>query len=158
MKKFLLALVFTLSLFVAAAYEFPRDGSVLVTAEDGTIVGIGKLVDGEEFELEVLVDFTGFGKLVFTTPDGSTQMLDVMIGKGIVSVDLMDLESVLSNAGFTEINITTDANLAGPGQRSQRLHSHCGSHARSALGPQRLHHPVYQRLQVCQYSQVCQQG
>lgn len=116
MKKFFLALSFALSLFVAAAYEFPKDGSVLITAEDGTIVGVGKFVDGEEFELEVLVDFTGFGKLVFTTPGGSTQMLDVMIGEGVVTVDLMDLELVLSDAGFTEVSITTDDSLALAGK------------------------------------------
>lgn len=108
-----LALTFALALTGAFATQFPANSDVLVTAEDGTIVGIGKTVDGEEFELELLADFSGFGTLVFTAADGTTRTLDVLISDGAVSVDFVDLGTLLAEAGFRSIEIETDDELAG---------------------------------------------
>lgn len=111
-KKFILALFCALTVTAAAAVEFPANGEVLIAADDGTIVGVGKFVDGEQFELELLLDFSGFGTLVFTGPDGSTQVLEVMIGDGVVLVDLVDLTTLLRDAGF-EVSVKSDDRLAG---------------------------------------------
>lgn len=108
-----LALTLALALTGAFATEFPANSDVLVTAEDGTIVGIGKIVDGEEFELELLADFSGFGTLVFTAADGTTRTLDVLISDGAVSVDFVDLGTLLAEAGFRSVEIETDDELAG---------------------------------------------
>ena len=112
MKKLFAALVLALTFSLAAAVEFPTAASVLITSDDGTIVGVGKVVDGEEFELELLIDFSGFGTLVFTTPEGTTHTLEVMVGDGAVTVDLVGLPALLTEAGFSDISITSDDGFA----------------------------------------------
>lgn len=95
-----------LAFALAAASGFPRDAGVLVTADDGTIVGIGSAAAGEAFELELMTGFTGFGTMIVTTPDGDTRVLPVTIGDAGISVELTDLPELLRASGFEDVRIT----------------------------------------------------
>jgi len=68
----------TWSLAVAASPVFPPDAEVFLTAEGGTIVGVGRIVDGRAFELRILRGFSGAARLTLVSP-GDVSVYDVVV-------------------------------------------------------------------------------
>ena len=100
--RMLIALCIALFVSLAAALSLPSDADIVVIANDGTIVGIGKTVGAVTFELELLAGFEGFASLVIVTPEGDTHAFDVMISDGSLFVDFVDLADIVHEAGFTD--------------------------------------------------------
>ena len=98
----LLAWATALCLAWAAAADAPEviattltagDADVLVTDARGVIVGVGRVVAGASFELQLLEGFVGPARLTLLRPDGATEALDVVVGERVVidGLDLLDL-------------------------------------------------------------------
>lgn len=105
-----------IALFVSftAAISLPSDADIVVTANDGTIVGIGKTAGAVTFELELLAGFEGFASLLIITPGGETHAFEVMISGGSLFVDLVDLADIVREAGFTDHRVFADDVSARP--------------------------------------------
>jgi hypothetical protein len=112
--RMLSALCIALFLTFAAAMSLPSDADIVVIANDGTIVGIGKTVGAVTFELELLAGFEGFASLVIVTPEGDTYAFAVMISDGSLYVDLVDLADIVREAGFTDHRVFADDVSARP--------------------------------------------
>jgi hypothetical protein len=120
--RILIALLIAAALSLAAAVSLPSDATMFVTDGDGTIVGIGRTVSGETFELELLIGFEGFARLTVVTPAGEVVSFEVLIAGGVAYVDLVDLGALALEAGFTAAQVTAvdllDEEAAGPDPRS----------------------------------------
>jgi hypothetical protein len=120
--RILIALLVAAALSLAAAVSLPSDATMFVTDGDGTIVGIGRTVSGETFELELLIGFEGFARLTVVTPAGEVVSFEVLIAGGVAYVDLVDLGALALEAGFTAAQVTAvdllDEEAAGPDPRS----------------------------------------
>jgi len=95
----------------AVAPVFPSDASVILTAERGDIVGVGKVVGGRTFEIQILQGFVGPARLAFVA-FGKVLVLDVEVrGRGPTLPDgdllIPDGASVfgLMRAGGVEIAV-----------------------------------------------------
>jgi len=95
----------------AAAPVFPSDASVILTAERGDIVGVGRIVGGRTFEIQILQGFAGPARVAFVAA-GKVLVLDIVVhGRGPTLPDgdllLPDGASVfgLLRAGGVEIAV-----------------------------------------------------
>ncbi|HLV11389.1 MAG TPA: hypothetical protein VKY42_02980, partial [Trueperaceae bacterium] len=86
MRRVAMMVGLALALSWVAALDLPTDATVMVTSPDGTIVGVGRVVAGRGFVLELLPGFSGEGTLVFTTPDGDVRVAKVSVRDGAVFV------------------------------------------------------------------------
>jgi hypothetical protein len=68
----------TWSAAVAASPLFPPDAEVFLTAESGTIVGVGRISGGRSFEIRVLWDFSGPARFTLVAP-GEVSVFDVWV-------------------------------------------------------------------------------
>jgi hypothetical protein len=101
----ILAWLTVLALTWAAAADAPEavvvrltgmDGDVIVTDVGGVIVGVGRVVAGEAFELRFLEGFVGPARLTLLRKDGATEALDVVVN-GHVLVEGFDLLELLGD-------------------------------------------------------------
>lgn len=104
--RYLIALFLALVLSVAAAIPFPRDADVFVIDRGGTIIGIGKTVSGEVFELALIAGFSGFAELTIVTPAGEVAVHEVMVMDGMVFLDLIDVSVMAREAGFATVSVS----------------------------------------------------
>ena len=104
--RYLIASFLALVLSVAAATAFPRDADVFVIDRGGTIIGIGKTVAGEVFELELVAGFSGFAELTIVTPAGEVAVHEVMVTAGVVFLDLIDVTVMAREAGFATVSVS----------------------------------------------------
>lgn len=99
---------------LAMAFEIPANADVIVTDDQGVIVGVGWVADGARFELRLLVDFAGPARLIWLSPDGAVETVDVVVGDGVVTVDGVDLRELLPR-GFVDVAFRFERVLdAGP--------------------------------------------
>lgn len=63
---------------VAASPLFPPDAEVFLTAESGTIVGVGSFTAGRTFEIRILRDFSGPARLTLVAR-GEVSVVDVVV-------------------------------------------------------------------------------
>ncbi|MEX2542805.1 MAG: hypothetical protein WD314_13410 [Trueperaceae bacterium] len=120
MKRLFAILISVLLIGVAAAIEFPSEGSavVLVSAE-GSLVGAGEFGDGN-LELQLLAGFTGFATLTVVDESGNEVNAEVMVGSdsSVVFTDTLEdiRETVASQGGEvtvrTEERLNVDGNMA----------------------------------------------
>jgi hypothetical protein len=68
----------TWSSAVAASPLFPPDAEVFLTAESGTIVGVGSFTAGRTFEIRILRDFSGPARLTLVAR-GEVSVVDVVV-------------------------------------------------------------------------------
>lgn len=68
----------TWSAAVAASPLFPPDAEVFLTAESGTIVGVGSFTAGRTFEVRILRDFSGPARLTLVAR-GEVSVVDVVV-------------------------------------------------------------------------------
>jgi hypothetical protein len=94
------------------------DADVLVTDARGVIVGVGRLVAGASFELRVLEGFVGPARLTLLRPDGTTEVLEVMVGHHVLvhGLDLVDLLAERFETFIVEVGGVTyhEAERRGP--------------------------------------------
>lgn len=118
-----------LALAFAGAWTMPSDAQVVLTAEDGTIVGVGQAYGGTHFELELLAGFEGPARLLIVQLAGDPLLFDAVVRDDIVFVDassvpdrftsldpadLVDLAHVLEASGFVTLAIgARDPGAAG---------------------------------------------
>ena len=72
------------------------DGDVIVTDARGVIVGVGRVVAGSSFELQVLEGFVGPARLTLLRRDGATEALAVVVN-GHVLVEGFDLLELIGD-------------------------------------------------------------
>jgi len=105
MRRFL-AIVITLSLGVAGAFDVPGDASVVLTSPHGVVVGVGALERGERLSLDLLPGFRGPARLLLVAADGRVTVLEASVGDETVTVDGVDLLALLAQAGFRDLTVT----------------------------------------------------
>lgn len=72
------------SVGVASSPVVPADADVFLTIDRGTIVGVGKVVEGGALELRLLRGFSGPARLTIVTP-GEVAVFDVVVrGPGVL--------------------------------------------------------------------------
>ncbi len=116
----LIATCLILAIAFAGAWTMPSDAQLVLTAEDGTIVGVGQAYDGTRFELELLSGFEGPARLLIVQLTGDALLLAAVVRGDIVlvdvseatdgvgpidPVDLVDLALVLEASGFVTLTI-----------------------------------------------------
>jgi len=104
--RYLIASLLALALSVVAATAFPRDADVFMIDRGGTIIGVGKTVAGEVFELELIAGFDGFAELTIVTPAGEISVHEVMVMAGVVYLDLVDVAALARDAGFAAVTVS----------------------------------------------------
>jgi hypothetical protein len=104
--------IVSLLLGIAAAIDVPADASVVITSEDGLVVGVGSLARGERLTLDLLEGFRGRARLLLVAPGGAVTLLDVDIVDDILMVDGTNWLERLADVGFQELEITGDAPIA----------------------------------------------
>ena len=125
----LIATCLILALSIAGAWTMPSDAQVVLTAEDGTIVGVGHAYDGTHFDLELLAGFEGPARLLIVQPTGDALTFDALVRGDVVLVDtatdpgrvgpvdaagLVDLTQLLEASGFVALAIgARDAGAPG---------------------------------------------
>ena len=109
------ALLVGLTATFASALEVPKDAEVFVTDADSRIVGIGRVVAGERFELVLVDGFAGPAVVVWLSPDGGVLTTEVVVEDGVVWVDGDDLTSVLPESfGFVDVRLAVELGDAWP--------------------------------------------
>jgi hypothetical protein len=79
MRAWIVGLIaLTWSAAVAASPLFPPGAEAILTAEGGTIVGVGGFTAGRTFEIRVLRDFSGPARLTLVVP-GQVSVFDVVV-------------------------------------------------------------------------------
>ena len=68
----------TWSVAVAAPPLLPPDAELFLTAESGTIVGVGTISDGQSLEIRVLQGFSGPARITLVAP-GEVSVFDVWV-------------------------------------------------------------------------------
>lgn len=116
----LIATCLILALAFAGAWTMPSDAQVVLTAEDGTIVGVGQASGGTHFELELLTGFDGPARLLVVQLTGDALLFDAFVRDDVVLVDaatapdrsgpsdpadLVDLALLLEASGFVAFAI-----------------------------------------------------
>ncbi len=66
------------SVAVASSPVFPPNAEVFLTADSGTIVGVGKVTDGRVFEIRILQGFSGPARLTLVAV-GEVSVLDIVV-------------------------------------------------------------------------------
>jgi len=115
----LLSVALLLTWAVAAA-PLPADATAFVTDAEGTIVGIGRTLAGETFELRLLIGFDGPAQLIFVTAAGEVVVLRIMVVDGVAYVDRLDLRVLAFEAGFHDVRVVAAAALADGGAPDPR--------------------------------------
>ena len=87
-----LAICLMLVLAVAWAWRMPSDAQVVLTAQDGRIVGVGFALAGERFDLELLPDFEGAAQLLVVSLEGGALALRAIVTDGVVYVDTASID------------------------------------------------------------------
>lgn len=83
-----------LVLAAAWAWRMPADAQVVLTAQDGRIVGVGFASSGERFDLELLPDFEGSVRLLVVSLEGGARALRAIVTDGVVYVDTSSLDEM----------------------------------------------------------------
>ena len=104
--RYLISSFLAIALSFAAATAFPSDADVFVIDRTGIIVGIGKMVAGEVFELQLMAGFDGFAELTIVTPAGDVVVRDVVVMGGVVFLDLVDIAVMAREAGFGAVHVS----------------------------------------------------
>jgi hypothetical protein len=104
--------IVSLLLGIAAAIDVPADASVVITSEDGVVVGVGSLARGERLTLDLLEGFRGRARLLLVAAGGAVTVLVVDVVRDTLMVDGSDLLERLAELGFHELAITGDAAIA----------------------------------------------
>ncbi len=104
------ALLLGLTATFASALDVPADAEVFVTDPDSRIVGLGRVVAGERFELVLVDGYAGRAVLVWLSPDGGVRTTEVVVADGVVWVDGVELTSVLPE-GFSSVHVRIAAEL-----------------------------------------------
>lgn len=83
MRAWLVVLIVLLwPMAAASALVFPSDASVILTAERGDIVGVGKVVSGRTLDIQILQGFVGRARVAFVA-FGEVLVLEVEVrGRG----------------------------------------------------------------------------
>jgi hypothetical protein len=103
--RHLIALVVVLWMSLAAALELPRDATLFVTDAAGTIVGVGRLVAGETFEIDLAPGFAGVAVLTFVGADGGVVVAAAVVEGGVVLIDRRDIALLARQAGFRTVRV-----------------------------------------------------
>jgi len=111
--RHLIALVVALCLPLAAAFELPRDATLFVTDAAGTIVGVGRLVAGETFEIDLAPGFGGAVMLTFVALDGGVVVAAAVVDGGVVLIDRVDIAQLATQAGFRTVRVAVADAAAG---------------------------------------------
>lgn len=90
-------------LSVALAVTLPAEATMFVTDDDGVIVGVGHSQAGERFVLDVIASYQGFARLVIVTSAGEVVVHEVVVMRGTVLLELVDLRSIARRSGFAEV-------------------------------------------------------
>ena len=90
------ALLLALAGSLAHGFDFPPEAEFIVTDADGIIVAHGRATDGTSVDMEVWSGFEGLAQLTWFLPDGATLAIEVAIEDGLVSVDGVDLRTLLA--------------------------------------------------------------
>jgi len=143
----LIATCLILALAFAGAWTMPSDAQVVLTAEDGTIVGVGQAFGGSLFELELLAGFEGPARLLIVQLTGDALLFDAVVRDGVVlvdastapdregpidPVDLVDLAQVLEASGF--VTLTIGARDPGAAGRASAAGARVGAPANARSG------------------------
>jgi hypothetical protein len=138
----LIATCVILALAFAGAWSMPSDAQLVLTADDGTIVGVGHAETGTHFEFELLAGFEGPARLLIVEPTGDALLFDAFVSGGAVFVDvsddtgrvdpidpadMVDLALVLEASGFVAFAIV--AREAGADGRAVAASARDGSPA-----------------------------
>jgi len=138
--RHIISLAVALAVSVAAAFELPRDATLFVTDTSGTIVGVGRLVAGETFEIDLAVGFGGAVMLTFVGPDGAVVVVGAVVDDGVVLLDLVDIAVLAAQAGFRAVRVSA-ADPAGSASADASDSGLGGGHASSTGSERAGDHP-----------------
>jgi len=108
----LIATCLMLTLAAAGAWTMPSDAQLVLTAEDGTIVGVGQAYGGTHFELELLAGFEGAARLLIVLPAGDALLFAAVVIDDAVFVDVLDAAARVGAgdpADFVDLTLVLDA-------------------------------------------------
>lgn len=106
-----LATCLMLVLAVAWAWRMPADAQVVLTAQDGRIVGVGFALAGERFDLELLPEFEGAAQLLVVSLEGGALALRAIVTDGVVYVDTASIEAPEQDADAEPLSLVALTDL-----------------------------------------------